>query len=385
VRESQTALLTIIGGGVALAGLLLTKNRLDHNRAEHRTKQFKEAAELLGHAQMDVRQAGIYTLQQLMRDNPHEVGVMVCNLLASYVNNRGGQVTTALDNRKGKDQKAPLFAKNPPSVDPYTDIIAALQVLAERELPPDIEAKVDFNLDRISWLYFPVHNHGFNAYEVYASKALVDKPEKRKLVTKTDEKNYRFANLDHAQLSYANLNHADLDNVYAESAEFQNASLYCASMEKIWLSSSNLTNANLEEALLTNGRLMRSVLTGAILINAMLKSADLNCAEMKGADLTCARLTQANLQDVNLDEAVLRYVMFENANLQGATFSIKECCHCIISGANLLGATGFTVDDCVSKTIRWNEKTIFPDGKRYQPATPQERQSFGWQPTPVTD
>jgi uncharacterized protein YjbI with pentapeptide repeats len=353
VRESHTLILTSVAGIVGIVGLVFGKLRLDHNRkelgqtqAEHRTQRFKDAVELLGHKEMDVRQGGIFALQQLMAEKPEDFGVTVCNLLASYVNHRGGKVSAYVDaewitieanttlsdeaiqaietdatlsDKAKRTKKAKAFinirdqarnkalnetqGKGLPSDYPFTDILAALEALALRELPAHIEERVDFNLDNLNWTYFPVYKHGFNAYEVYASQALAKTKESRRTIVKTRVKNYLGADFGGAKLEQAHFSFTKQEKA-------------------------NFTFAKLQ---------------GAKFVYAEFKRAYFMDAELKGAD-------------------------FYRANIAGAAFE---------------GAKGITTIDLLKTVDSYDELTLFPDGQRYQPATYEERQAPDWQPTPL--
>jgi hypothetical protein len=103
-----------------------------------------------------------------MNEQPHEFGLKVVDILLSYIHHRGGQVSYAwkkvwtLNERNYKDyvpdledepneryRKLQIQNLDLPSVYPYTDITAAMRVLAERDLPNVIENQVDFNLSDI--------------------------------------------------------------------------------------------------------------------------------------------------------------------------------------------------------------------------------------------
>jgi hypothetical protein len=246
LHDYQSAILTTAAGLIGLVGLTFTKSRLDHSREEHRTQRFKDAIEMLGHAQMDVRLGAIYAMQRLMRDSPSD-GVAIVNTLAAYARNRGGQITRDLDSMHLEEEEEVInekilknYGKTPEqkaiSCYPFTDIVAALEVLAERDLPTEPEEKVDFNLDGIDFSYFELR--GFNLYEVYLSKSIAESEEGRRKSIKAHAKNFRGADLERVDLKGVNFIGANLEHAKLKRANLQDA----------YLPLTNLKYAHLEGA-----------------------------------------------------------------------------------------------------------------------------------------
>ncbi|WP_193200383.1 pentapeptide repeat-containing protein [Nostoc sp. MG11] len=162
--------------------------------------------------------------------------------------------------------------------------------------------------------------------------------------------NLKGAELNGTFLEGANLTSADLEGTKLRDAHFTNANFTKAFLKDAYLTSANFTNANLTSAFLE----------GASLEDANLTSANLENANLKGAYLTSANFTNANLKGANLENAVIEYGVyadeqryiedanFENANLEDANLTGVE-----LKGAKLKGAI-------------LNERTILPDGSKYQ-------------------
>lgn len=167
IKDSHTTLLALAGGLAGIFTLMLGYERLGQTRYEHRTDQFNKAVEQLGHKEIDVRLGGIYTLERLMNNHPDEFGARIVDLLAAYIRNRGGQVSVRFESREREieadaslteDQRQErlkaletqnLFEgeDNPPSLPPYSDVKAAMEVLAKRNLSKKAEENIQFNLD----------------------------------------------------------------------------------------------------------------------------------------------------------------------------------------------------------------------------------------------
>ncbi len=388
-KEYQQLWLTLFGGLIAVLTLLISLDKFDQNRKEHRNQRFKDTIELLGHDAMDVRLGAIYTLQQLMTDHPEQLGVQVVNILAAYIRNRGGQVSRAyqsklsfLEKRIKRDtaldadterealKKLPWHKladrdeveKTPPTTYPYTDIIAGLEVLAERVLPPAIEKQVDFNLDGLTHHLFKSPNK--TLVDVYQGSGI----QKGSLA----DKNFKEASLREVNLTKENLVKAYFDGANLAEATFEGANLEQASLKATNLVASYLAGANFSRADLRDANLVTADLEGATLENTTLVRASLEWTSLVGANLRGADLRVADLQGANLRDADLRDSDLQGADLRDVDMQGVELQGAYLHRTDMLRA--FQLDENKTKVLLtfddlkkqgltyWDEKTTFPDG-----------------------
>jgi hypothetical protein len=275
----RQGLLTLGGGlvGVLVAwrgymNLQLEKEKLQTEKDKEQTRiaeetkreqnqRFAQAVGLLGHEAVAVRTGAIYSLQQLMVEAPEAMGLKICRLLAGYVNEHGPKVKwetryEEYGNESGSHELV-IETTIPLPIDPKAEpadnaVMAALQVLAERDLPDAVEQEVDFNFAKLDWGRCDTRTHGFYATDVYASKAFFertkDKPEERKKNKKLSYKAYVRAKLQQANLQVADLKWADLQRADLKWADLQEADLKWANLQGANLQVADLKWADLQEA-----------------------------------------------------------------------------------------------------------------------------------------
>ncbi|MEC8457062.1 MAG: pentapeptide repeat-containing protein, partial [Pseudomonadota bacterium] len=132
-------------------------------------------------------------------------------------------------------------------------------------------------------------------------------------------------------------------NLTALSAK--GAVFYGLDMEGVQLQGAHLENADLRSA-----RLYRADLRGARLKNAKMSGADLRGAQLGplliGADrLLAADLTGANLRGADLSGADLRRAVLTSADLGRAVMHGAQTRQIELTGANLAGVRGLTLED----------------------------------------
>ncbi|WP_158744768.1 pentapeptide repeat-containing protein [Streptomyces sp. NRRL S-1448] len=288
-------------GIAALAALLFTWVSVEQSGKQLQiaergqvTGRFNAAIGNLASPAVDIRLGGLYGLERLMRDSPHDQPTVV-TLLTAYVREHAhGKVGGSASAR------------------PATDVQAAMTVLANRD--PRHDGSGDFDLrnvrlrhlgylgmwdrsrQRVIGINFPEADfsaadlsdadfeHAHLAGAVMAGTAL------------------REATLDGAELADAVLADADLARSHLVRADLRRIQAAGAHFEDTYL-----TKAEMEEAGLRRASLVRASLPGAILRGADLRQADLRDADFTGADLTGADLTGAkNLSTAGFDGAVLK-------------------------------------------------------------------------------
>ena len=226
------------------------------------TERFAKAVEQLGHNEVQVNLAGIYTLEQIAKDS-NQYYWPIMEILAAYVREKS-PIHYALydpnDNNYGpieldligEDDLALVEdSPNPPS----TIIQTILTVLGRRRSFKNAEVQ---RLDLHSCIL---------------SKAI----------------------LTGSRLDRLNLSESSMEMVEAEGVVFEEALL-----ENVDLRYSNLSKASLKEANLSGAKLRHTDLREAHLQRANLSRADLSFAQLEDADLSGANLTRAYLWSVDL-------------------------------------------------------------------------------------
>jgi Pentapeptide repeats (8 copies) len=240
-NEVRTTLLQGLGGVVLLVGAYYTyrqavdsRERLITLQQGRITERFTRAIDQLGHAQLDVRLSGIFTLEGIARDSPDDcatIGTVLTTFVRSHApwppHLPGQYVATAPINEVPE-----LLVRAP-------DVQASLTVLARgRFARPE------------GW---------------------------------GDPLNLRAVDLRRAQLRGAHLERVDLRFALLEQADLRDAYLGGALLEGADLRGAHLGGALLEGADLRGAHLGGALLEGAGLRGAHLKQANLGGARLEGA------------------------------------------------------------------------------------------------------
>ena len=332
------------------------------------TSRFNSAISNLGSASLDVRFGGIYALERIMQDSPRDQPRIVA-VLSAYA-------------RRHAPVPASGFAKEPEDVDtdymqPPTDVVAVMKVLANRRSGRDGGAQLDWTRTDLRGLQlFPwdlAEVVRFNQGGGLPSRS-VSAPFRYAIMVGADLRHAWLAGVDlrnafasEANLSSATFLRADLAGASLESADLTRTNFVATDLTSADLSSAklsdaqfavptgvfssptgpcNLTNAELWDADLRAAGLDGTNLTGAFLVGADLKGASLiganlhgaklsaadksleakfffegKHANLTGADLTGADLTNADLRGVNLTRAILTNADLRGARLTGAKFT----------------------------------------------------------------
>lgn len=331
-REMATIVFSVIGGFTVLVGLLLTQRRLDHNRAEHRTQQFKDAVELLGNEGMDVRQGAIYALQSLMRDNPQQYGITICSLLASYINNHGGQITNKhieetilCDEHEELSEQYPTnsseseqllseikkIQQDISKLKPYADVRAALQVLRARRLPAELEMQINFNLDKIHWGHFIGAENDLTPIDIY--KGDYSEQELKQLPSRTSGKSYVGSNFNDAVLKNIDFSNADLTKAF----------IHNSIIEEIKAKKTNLYHLHLDKNCYLKNIGASNIIAWCISIkHTQLNSVVLKDITIKNSYLkTGSSLTLATVSNISILNSALENVQIAESTFNGGSIS----------------------------------------------------------------
>lgn len=239
VGRVRTALLAVLAGGIAVVGAIYTArtfalnrqtyeharetSRQSHELDEARltTERFTRAVDQLGNTHsLDIRLGGIYALERLARESPHDHGPIV-EILTAYL--REHAPTCVQDGPKDRPENTPASPTSPDATPNEstdleqhtlaTDVKAVLTVLRRRNAQND--------------------TGGLDLGQTHLTGAF----------------------LRGADLTEANLNGADLSGASLTEANLAGADLRRANLQGAWLLKAHLQRAMLDEANLQDAKL----------------------------------------------------------------------------------------------------------------------------------
>jgi hypothetical protein len=303
VGRVRIALIVLLVGVLAAIALYYLARSLGLKRETQTAERFMRAIDQLGHREVDVRLAGIYTLERIARESPSDHGPIM-EILAAFVRQHAPW-PPPIQVRRGDGDQAVALATGGHLNDgghrkprPRTDVQAALTVLGRRTLAYDSG--------------FPI-------------------------------------GLAHTSLAGANLSGAHLERAVLSESNLEGADLFAANLR-----GADLEGANLQGASLLTANLKDTILWGANMEGARLYGANLEGAVLKGANLTGAGVTGADLKDAGLSGAILRDAHLQGANLEGAGLEGASLEGAGLEGANLKGA--------ILKNATYDSGTVWPEG-----------------------
>ena len=271
----------------ALIGLPLAAWRswVAHKQADtaergHNNERYQKGADMLGSNVMTTRMGGVYALERLAQEHPHEYHVQIMKLLCAFLRHQakdGGEEAKAESKKLWLDLDA--TAHDPPGDG---------GILARKKLRLDLDAAAQAigecrrRLAKMGRLKHIECGFRLNLLDVNLSGA-----------------NLRDANLSGANLSGANLFRADL-----RGANLSHARLYRANLTGTVFWDANLTGTVFWEANLSDATLSDATLSDAFLLGANLFRANLRDADLSRADLSDVNFHQVKyLSQVQLDIA----------------------------------------------------------------------------------
>ena len=264
INDVRGTLIQALAATGLLGGLFYTARTFRLNQQGQVTDRYAKAVEQLGSGSEDVCIGGVYALERIMRDSPHDQPTIL-NVIVAFI--RGHAV---------RDEEPSEEVSKPP-----LNVQAALQVIRRRTPVPG-----EFAID-------------------------------------LSKLNLRRAALAGAMLKQANLRGAELENAdfvgaHLEKAQLSGARLKRATLVRTHLEEANLRGAHLEGAILGVAYLMRANLADAHLEGAHLRFAHLEGAHLGGAHLEGADLFGAHLEGANLGSDMTEEATFVDANLEEA-------------------------------------------------------------------
>lgn len=329
VRDWLILTISALPGLAAVVALIFTSLSIRATNDQLRLAEqgqiidrYNAAISNLASPSTETRLGGIYALQSLMQDAPHDQPTIVA-VLAAYVRDHA------------KLTKPPL---NPL----VTDTQAALTVIGTRDTAND-SPQDPIDLDQAQLAEAQL-SFGHFAHANLDSADLADADLRHANLTHAD---LAATDLHGAQLWKSTLTGADLSEANLSYAILAGADLTHANLLGANLTGASLTHAeisgNLSDAILIDTNLTGADLTGADLRAARLGSADLIGAKLAGADLRWAMprwatLSHAYLRNANLTDADLTHAHLIDADLADANLSHADLTGANLTGANLTGA-----------------------------------------------
>ncbi|MFB6520104.1 pentapeptide repeat-containing protein [Streptomyces sp. NPDC056401] len=328
-------------GLVALVALLFTWVSVGQTGTELRiaeqgqiTTRFNAAVSHLGSQSMDLRFGGIYALERIMQDSTRDQP-RVISVLSAYVRTHNPVPVGGFPEMEGALVRKLL---------PKADVVAAIDVLAQRSPGRDGRARVDWQRADLRLLDL--------GWRQAAAGRWVQQPDRSS--NSRPYLPFSFADLTGADLRYSIFLRVDLHGASCGGVNMAHARFIDVNLDGASLGSADLTQAELKQTSLRNAYLLRAVLAGASLIGADLREAalgsvdahdvSLSLADLRNADLRRANLSDADLEEANLRDANLAGANLRNANLHLADLTGADLKDADLTGANLEQTAGVPAD-----------------------------------------
>ena len=293
----------LAGAGAAPLGLWLAHRRTDslsvqteNEIARRVTDAFTKAVELLGHADIAVRQGGIYALGRIASENPGE-HPKIMNIIAAYLRHHSrayvsAEVVKALESPQetmqwireafGHGRGAPKFIETKEDVIQWIvsavpmpiDLEAAVAVICGRNTAFDIcPANGKLLLDLSGVFLFRVDLGGAPLEKFNMTGATIR------------HCGFSGAKLSHAKImrvdfTQSSFENADMSDAIAEDAIFSGAFMRGAKFHR-----ADMAGANFEEAALSDADFRGAMLAGAVFGGAHADGANFSNADLSDADL----------------------------------------------------------------------------------------------------
>jgi Pentapeptide repeats (8 copies) len=245
----RVLLVQVVGGLAVLIGVFLTQQRsaaeMRLSREGQVAERFTRATDQLGHATMDVRLGGIYTLKRIAEVH-EDYRVNVMEVLCAFVRAHAPWPRTGLeaaqavasspaqssDIPEGAEQQAAMEEPERAEVRPPADIAAALSALGGLHLVVSEDRERSLDLRGTDLRGAELQNANFshgrlmraNLQEAWLNSANLER-------TRLDSANLEGASLYYAKHQGASLDGANLQVASLDFAKLQGASLYYANLQ----------------------------------------------------------------------------------------------------------------------------------------------------------
>ena len=316
----------LAGVGAAPLGLLLAHRRTaslsaqtENEIARRVTDSLTKAVELLGHAEIVVRQGGIYALGRIAAENREE-HPKIMSIIAAYIRHRSRAYVEEEYNKENESLPWDEFIKN---------------YISKRPSPIDLEAAVAVICGRNSAFDIPPANGA------------------------------SFLNLSGAFLFRINFTGAPLERVdftgsILRNCIFQEAKLNGAIMHGANFTSSIFYGVDMSEVQARGAIFSLAAMDEAKMCDADLTAANFQRANLSGVDFSDADLSEAEFQhadliSVNFNNAHMGGVKFEKA-FAGADVRGTKLDNAIVIGADFRGEQPFTEEQVRGALGNWGTK-----------------------------
>jgi uncharacterized protein YjbI with pentapeptide repeats len=299
INATRQILLATAAGIFAVVGLAFTGRTYFLSRRGQLTDRFSKATTQLASGQITERLGGIYALEHLMRESPHDHDTIV-EMLAAFV--RESSPVVLPSPRNGVDDRVKVAV----------DAGAAAAVLGRR---PRRAESYAIDLSYVFLRGANLSNASLANVDLKGSD-LSDARLDQALLTGAD---LRLASLTRADLYRANLRGADL-----RKANFVEARLDWANLQVVDGRGAQLQNARLPGASLIRAELSLSDFEGASLARTDLAQARLWRARLRNADLTAADLDRTDFLGADMDSADVTFTALSPESSAGQPYHVTE-------------------------------------------------------------
>ena len=279
-KDTETTIISIVGGVIAIVGLILFYQRLkkqeeqiDLQRKQRTDDRFTTAVNLLGSSETSARTGAIYSLYHLaIEDKKYrkEVSQILCSHIRSKTNEP--------DYKKEHNKR------------PSNEIQSTIDLLLK-------------NQDGNKGLYC----------QDFAK-----------------EENFPQANFEYAYLVNANFSFAQCQKAKFNRAQFQGADFYEAQCQGADFYEAQCQGAGFNHAQCQGAKFNKAQCQGAVFFNAQCQGADFRFAQCQKADFNlahcqAAKFYETECQGARFNKAQCQGADFLNAECQGADFNEVQC------------------------------------------------------------
>ena len=255
------------GVGIAPLGLILAYLRTNHLRKQLASEDYGRSVKMLGGPTASVRQSGVYSLRNLVRENNH-LYKAILRVIASFARTQSMEIIRS----EGlvKDE----------SVSTEVDIIKRIRKIAEEEsMLPDVEAAITMIKEIINEgndkFEEIVENCGLGEYTIDLSSSIL-----------------LNSALSRTSVKKANFSQSKIFGFDFRGTDFSGANLVAAHFENCSFVGCNFENAEMRE--------VRIVMTPGYSDENPFEGANFKDAEIYGADL---KLAGRELEQSQIDDA----------------------------------------------------------------------------------
>ena len=257
------------GVGIAPLGLILAYLRTSHQRKELASEDYGRSVTMLGSSgssAVNVRQSGVYSLRNLVRENNH-LYKAILRVIASFARTQSMEII-----RNGvKDE----------SVSTAVDIERIRKIADEKSMSPDVEAAITMIKEIINEgegeFEKIVKDCGLGEYTIDLSSSFL-----------------LNGALSRTSVKKANFSQSKIFSFDFKGTDFSGANLVAAHFEDCFFAECNFERAEMRE--------VRIVMTPGYSDKAPFEGANFKGAEIYGADLELARgIAQSQIDDAHGD------------------------------------------------------------------------------------